>query len=178
MNTFKLENRFNPRTGEPTTPELQEDFPVYCDYSGTLLPLDEPLMHEYQFLDTGGSEESWYYDHIVHEGKRIDVRHLMTIQPHFAYSPLIVSKKKKDFVYNPETLMMVEWTVCKGLGSPKQLKEMKSILKELDLPVEPEFINCTTIADVMCLSRRRAIVKLLAQGIPMSTLGLKYEDVE
>ena len=63
MNTFKLENRFNPRTGEPTTPELQEDFPVYCDYSGTLLPLDEPLMHEYQFLDTGGSEESWYYDH-------------------------------------------------------------------------------------------------------------------
>ena len=104
------------------------------------------------------------------------MRHLMAIQPRFAYSPVIVSKKKKDFVYHAEALMMTEWTVCRGLGSPTQLKELKAILKELDLPVEPEFMNCTTIADVMCLARRRVITKLLAQGVKMSTLGLKHEE--
>ncbi len=67
MRLFKLESKFNSRTGKPLAPELVEG-DLICDYKGTIIETGGEFGSSYSIKvnEIGGCEECYYYDdHIL-----------------------------------------------------------------------------------------------------------------
>lgn len=61
MNVFREEPRFNPRTGQPMDPVKVVDH-MRCDYCGARLEEDDlSSTPAFRIVESGDTEESWYY---------------------------------------------------------------------------------------------------------------------
>lgn len=171
MKTFKMEPRFNPRTGEPMEPEPQESG-VVCDYSGERLDLSDDIQapeNLYAAEDDTGSEESWYYDDFKIDGKRVNLHALNNTQDRFAYAPAT-----KGMATEP--LIALEW-MADNPNASQQLKEgAKAIRKMMGFDDEPIFEEAMTFADAMHAARYRAIKKAIQNGITPQELGIEFAD--
>jgi hypothetical protein len=204
MRTFRIEPRFDPRTGKPAEPQAVETGAVLCDYSATPINAHggEGHLVEYETPDVSGCEEFWDQDELSIDGRPVDVRALNGIQPRLAFIPAVPSPSDGSAAYNAEMLLMLEWRSERdallrketaqwdGNRDPRleaeetairaaediQDARLHAVLKELGLPPLPDLAKAETFAQAMHLARYRAIRKAVADGRTPDELGLTFRE--